>query len=108
MDFLDRYRPLSCIGAHVLDVAAGEARPVLAKKTVLATGGLGQLNLHSTNDAGADFHLPAVRPWVMAAAEPDEELITQDLRVIRNTMWTTSGWCAPPSVSTAPATCCAS
>jgi L-aspartate oxidase len=37
--------------------------------------------------AGADFHLPQVRPWVMAAAEPDEELITQDLRVIRNTMW---------------------
>ena len=37
--------------------------------------------------AGADFHLPAVRPWVMASAEPDDELITQDLRVIRNTMW---------------------
>ena len=37
--------------------------------------------------AGADFHLPAVRPWVMASAEPDDELITQDLRVISNTMW---------------------
>ena len=23
--------------------------------------------------AGADFHLPAVRPWVMASAEPDDE-----------------------------------
>ena len=56
VDFLDRYRPLSCIGAHVLDVAAGEARPIMAKKTVLATGGLGQLYLHSTNDMGAYGH----------------------------------------------------
>ena len=56
VDFLDRYRPLSCIGAHVLDVAAGEVRPILARKTVLATGGLGQLYLHSTNDAGAYGH----------------------------------------------------
>ena len=56
VDFLDRYRPLSCIGAHVLDVAAGEVRPIMAKKTVLATGGLGQLYLHSTNDAGAYGH----------------------------------------------------
>ena len=246
VDFLDRYRPLSCIGAYVLDIASGEVRAIVAKKTVLATGGLGQLYLHSTNDAGAyghgvamayrvgarvidmeyvqfhptvfhrrgerpfliskavrgeggvlinhggeafmeryhpdgslaprdviarsihsellrgasdtvyidlsgvdadyarsrfptinarllaagvdmtrepipvvpaahyscggvhtdmagntniagrhaaeiaagaDFHLPAVRPWVMASAEPDDELITQDLRVIRNTMW---------------------
>ncbi len=56
VDFLDRYRPLSCIGAHVLDVAAGEVRPIMAKKTVLATGGLGQVYLHSTNDAGAYGH----------------------------------------------------
>jgi len=56
VDFLDRYRPLSCIGAHVLDVAAGEVRPIMAKKTVLATGGLGQVYLHSTNDAAAYGH----------------------------------------------------
>jgi L-aspartate oxidase len=56
VDFLDRYRPLSCIGAYVLDVAAGEVRPIVARKTVLATGGLGQLYLHSTNDTGAYGH----------------------------------------------------
>ena len=56
VDFLDRYRPLSCIGAYVLDIASGEVRAIVAKKTVLATGGLGQLYLHSTNDAGAYGH----------------------------------------------------
>ena len=56
VDFLDRYRPLSCIGAYVLDTASGEVRAIRAKKTVLATGGLGQLYLHSTNDRGAYGH----------------------------------------------------
>ena len=56
VDFLDRYHPLSCIGAYVLDVAKGQVRAVVAKKTVLATGGLGQIYLHSTNDRGAFGH----------------------------------------------------
>ena len=57
VDFLDRYRPLSCIGAYVLDVVqTATCAPIVAKKTVLATGGLGQLYLHSTNDAGAYGH----------------------------------------------------
>ena len=56
VDFLDRYRPLSCIGAYVLEVAQGQVRAIVARKTVLATGGLGQLYLHSTNDRGAFGH----------------------------------------------------
>ena len=56
VDFLDRYRPLSCIGAYVLDLAQGQVRAIVARKTVLATGGLGQIYLHSTNDSGAFGH----------------------------------------------------
>jgi L-aspartate oxidase len=46
---LDRYEPLTCVGAYVLDVDSGEVSAVLAKKTILATGGLGQTFLHTTN-----------------------------------------------------------
>ncbi len=56
VDFADRYRPLSCIGAYVLRAAEGQVNAIVAKKTVLATGGLGQLYLHSTNDRGAFGH----------------------------------------------------
>ena len=56
VDFLDRYRPLSCIGAYVLDAGQGQVRAIVARKTVLATGGLGQIYLHSTNDTGAFGH----------------------------------------------------
>ena len=46
---LDRYEPLSCVGAYVLDVASGQVSALRARRTVLATGGLGQIFLHSTN-----------------------------------------------------------
>lgn len=41
------------LGAYVLDQNTGEVRTVLAHCTVLATGGLGQIFLHSTNPEAA-------------------------------------------------------
>jgi L-aspartate oxidase len=49
----DVYRPLSCIGAYVLDQPTGTISAVLAKETILATGGIGAVFLHSTNSPGA-------------------------------------------------------
>ena len=53
LDRLDVYEPLSCVGAYVFDEAAKRVRRVLSKVTVLATGGLGQIFIHTTNPAGA-------------------------------------------------------
>jgi L-aspartate oxidase len=50
---LRAYEPLSCVGAYVLHRPTGEVLTVLATRTVLATGGLGQLFLYSTNPVGA-------------------------------------------------------
>ncbi len=49
---LDVYKHPTCIGAYVLDQASGEIFPILAKETILATGGLGRVFLHTTNPAG--------------------------------------------------------
>ena len=57
---LDRhavYEPLSCIGAYLFDQATGVVKRCLARKTVLATGGLGQIFLRTSNPPGA-------RGWV--------------------------------------------
>jgi L-aspartate oxidase len=47
------YDPLSCVGAYVLDQISGAIERCLARVTVLATGGLGQIFLRTTNPAGA-------------------------------------------------------
>jgi len=52
----DKYKPLTCFGAYVLDTATGETVAVVAKKTILATGGLGQIFQHSTNQPGSVGH----------------------------------------------------
>ncbi len=44
-----RYLPKHCVGAYVLNQPQGRVMRVLSRATVLATGGLGQLFLHSTN-----------------------------------------------------------
>lgn len=49
----DVYRPLSCVGAYVLNQLTGTISPLLAKETILATGGLGDVFLHTTNPPGA-------------------------------------------------------
>ncbi len=50
---IDLYRPTQCIGAYVLTEKPHEIVGVLAKETILATGGLGHVYLHTTNGSGA-------------------------------------------------------
>ena len=52
-DRLAVYDPLSCVGAYILDQREGRVIACLAKRTILATGGLGQIFLRTTNPAGA-------------------------------------------------------
>jgi L-aspartate oxidase len=41
------------VGAYVYDQVTGRVRTILARKVILATGGLGQIFMHTTNPAGA-------------------------------------------------------
>jgi len=52
----DRYAPLTCFGAFVLPAGSSEPVAIVARKTVLASGGLGQVFQHSTNFPGAVGH----------------------------------------------------
>ncbi len=52
----DRYEPLTVFGAYVLDNKTGEVFAVTAKKTILATGGVGQIYRHTTNAAHSYGH----------------------------------------------------
>ncbi len=47
------YDPLQVCGAYLLDASNGEVETCLAKRTVLATGGLGYLFLHTSNPPSA-------------------------------------------------------
>lgn len=42
-----------CVGAYVFDAATGEPVTILADATILATGGVGQIFLHTTNCASS-------------------------------------------------------
>jgi L-aspartate oxidase len=53
LDPTDIYSPLTCFGAYVLDQQTKTVSPLLAQETILATGGLGSVFLHTTNPAGA-------------------------------------------------------
>jgi len=55
-DPLDKYRPITCIGVYALDVLSGDIKAIKAKKTILATGGLGQVYRNTTNQAGVVGH----------------------------------------------------
>ncbi|MGE5479850.1 MAG: L-aspartate oxidase [Chloroflexota bacterium] len=46
---LDIYKKPACFGALVLDNPTGRIYPIYAEKTILATGGLGRIYLHTTN-----------------------------------------------------------
>lgn len=52
---LDIYRPPTCVGAHVLipQSGSGAVETIFAKETILATGGLGRVFLHTTNPGGS-------------------------------------------------------
>jgi L-aspartate oxidase len=47
------YDPLSCVGAYVLDQSGGQIIRCFARATILATGGLGQIFLRTTNPVGS-------------------------------------------------------
>lgn len=46
---LDVYAPPTCVGAYIFDQERGTVNAYLARKTILASGGLGQIFLHTTN-----------------------------------------------------------
>lgn len=50
---LDVYREPTCVGAYVFDQATGRVDTLMAKETLLATGGLGRVFLHTTNPPGS-------------------------------------------------------
>ena len=52
-DRLSVYAPASCAGAYVLDQARQQVICCQARHTILATGGLGQIFLRTSNPAGA-------------------------------------------------------
>ncbi len=52
----DRFAPLTCFGAYVLMEGSSKPVAIVARKTVLATGGLGQIFQHSTNRPGTVGH----------------------------------------------------
>lgn len=52
-DPLERYSVPRCFGAYALDMNTGEAERILATDTILATGGIGAVYLHTTNPDGA-------------------------------------------------------
>jgi L-aspartate oxidase len=95
-DLADKYEPLTCFGAYVLDTRTGATNAIVARKTVLATGGLGQIFLHSTNQPGTVGHGVAMayrvgarlidleyvqfHPTVFAKKNAPHFLITEALR----------------------------
>lgn len=92
----DIYEPLTCIGAYILFQEEGKVKPVFAKETVLATGGLGQLYLHTTNPKGArgdgialayragariiNLEYIQFHPTALYHTEPDKFLISESVR----------------------------
>lgn len=50
---LDIYEPSTCFGAYLYKQKEQEVIAVKAKETILATGGLGELYLHTTNPPGS-------------------------------------------------------
>ena len=53
LDPLAVYRPPVCEGAYVFDDVSARVEPILAPRTILATGGLGQIFLNTSNPPGA-------------------------------------------------------
>ncbi len=55
-DLRARYEPLTCFGCYALDLASGEVVAFTARRTILATGGLGGIYEHTTNQPGSVGH----------------------------------------------------
>ncbi len=52
----DRYEPLTCFGCYALETSTDEVVAFVARKTILATGGLGGIFQHTTNQPGSVGH----------------------------------------------------
>jgi len=92
----DIYLPITCVGAYVLKQNSNKIIKILANETVLATGGLGQVYLHTTNGKGlrGDGYAMALRasarianmefiqfhPTTLFGENTDNFLITESLR----------------------------
>jgi L-aspartate oxidase len=50
---VDVYAPQTCVGAYVFNQASRRVGTIMARETILATGGLGRIFLHTSNPAGA-------------------------------------------------------
>lgn len=50
---VDVYAPQTCVGAYVFNQASRQVGTIMARETILATGGLGRIFLHTSNPAGA-------------------------------------------------------
>jgi L-aspartate oxidase len=50
---LDVYAEPTCVGAYVFNQSSRRVETLMARETILATGGLGRLFLHTSNPAGA-------------------------------------------------------
>jgi L-aspartate oxidase len=53
LDPLEVYQPVTCHGAYAFNQATGVVEAFLAQQVILATGGMGQIFLNTTNPAGA-------------------------------------------------------
>ncbi|MCH6256965.1 FAD-dependent oxidoreductase [Puniceicoccaceae bacterium K14] len=53
---IDKYKPITCMGAYALDTETGDVNAIIAKKTILSTGGLGQIFQNSTNQTSMVGH----------------------------------------------------
>jgi len=53
MEPQDFYKRPTCVGVHALLDDSGQVVPIMAGETLLATGGIGQLFLHTTNPRSA-------------------------------------------------------
>jgi len=49
----DVYATPTCVGAYIFNIESRRVELHMAKETILATGGIGRLYLHTTNPAGA-------------------------------------------------------
>jgi len=92
----DIYLPITCVGAYVLNQKPHKILKILAKETVIATGGLGQVYLNTTNGEAtrgdgfamalrasariANMEFIQFHPTSLYGTDADNFLITESLR----------------------------
>lgn len=93
---LDIYKKPACFGSHVLENNTGKIFPIFASQTILASGGLGEIFMHTTNPsestgdgialawrAGArcfNLHYIQFHPTTLYNEQTDRFLISEAVR----------------------------